>query len=117
MPIEDLINSVQRMDLKPSSIIVISCEQKISQQSYMHIKETFKKYLKLDNEVLVLDQGLTIQIIDRDNNKSLADILIDLLIDKYPDCSIDKEAFRKEALKALEIHTDPKIVKKDTEHG
>jgi hypothetical protein len=79
MPIEDLINSVQQMDLKPSSIIVISCEQSLSPQQHAEIKHVVKDRLKLDNKVIILDKGLTIQTMEP------------------------------------EIHTDPKIVKKDTQ--
>lgn len=112
MPIEDLINSVQRMDLKPSSIIVISCEQSLTPQQHAELTHVIRDRLKLNNKVIILDKGLNIQIINMGNNESLADILIGILTDQLPPGSIDKDAFRKEALEALEQHTDPKIVKK-----
>ena len=58
------VGTIARADVKPSSVIVVTCQEHFSQEVAQRIKDTLRRVWP-DNRCLVLDAGLELRVIDR----------------------------------------------------
>jgi hypothetical protein len=66
MNINDLDVAVQRLELKPTDVVVLTCTQTISSEWAEKLRDMVKAALPSDNKVLVLSSGMTMVVLGVD---------------------------------------------------
>jgi hypothetical protein len=74
----DIDAEIRRLRLRPTDRVVLSCRERLTQDTTDRLRDAFAKYSGVPNKVLVLDGGLSLAAIGTEPETSIA-VLADLV--------------------------------------
>lgn len=75
MVITDVIEKVKVLELKDGDIVILKVQQQVSEKQLKMIKDLVKQYFEplVHNKVLVLEEGMDIEVLRKANDKIYSD--------------------------------------------
>lgn len=73
------LTSISRLALKPGDVIVISCPGRLTESDMYRMKEVLRAHIPEANKILILDSGLTLDVVTPDPQLDRDGAAVDLL--------------------------------------